>query len=103
VLPDNKLVGSLESPTGASSLKIDSISLGGGRAATVRDAQGVTDAELDLYIGMRKLATRVFIRQTRPHEVSFEFVDISLDDRSRLRGFVAEKCRAPEPATKVLT
>jgi hypothetical protein len=98
----SKLVGSLESPHGASSLKIDSISLGGGRGATVRDPQGITDAELDLYIGMRKLPTRVFIRHTRPHEVSFEFVDISLEDRSRLRGFVAEKCRAEEPAEKVL-
>ncbi|MGZ4838804.1 MAG: HEAT repeat domain-containing protein [Terriglobales bacterium] len=102
VCANNKLVGSLESPNGASSLKINSISLGGGRGATVRDPQGITDAELDLFIGMRKLPTRVFIRQTRPHEVSFEFVDISLEDRSRLRGFVAEKCSAEEPAEKVL-
>ena len=101
VLTGKNLVASLAAPTGASSVKVEAISLGGGMGSTVRDPQGITDAKLDLYIGLRKLPTRVFIRQARPHEVCFEFVDISLDDRSRLRGFVAEKCHPAEPVAKV--
>jgi hypothetical protein len=94
VRAEKELLASLESPAWTSRVKIDAISLGGGIGSTVRDAQGITDAELDLYIGLRKLATRVFIRRARPHELCFEFVDISLDDRLRLRSFVAEKARA---------
>jgi hypothetical protein len=100
---EKNLVASLASPSGASSVKIESISLGGGIGSTVRDPQGISDAALNLFIGLRKLPTRVFIRQARPHEISFEFVDISLDDRSRLRGFVAEKCHTAEPTGKVLS
>lgn len=81
-------------------MKIHDISLGGGFGNTVRDPQGLTEASLDLYIGVRKLQTQVFIRRTRPHEVCFEIVDISLDDRCRLRDFVAEKCFGAEPAAK---
>ncbi len=90
VIPD-ELVGSLNLPGGVSSIKINDISLGGGHGITVRDPQGLSEAPLDLYIGLRKLHTKVFIRRMRPHEVCFEFVDIALDDRSRLREYVAEK------------
>lgn len=98
---ENHLVGSLELPSGSSSMKIHNISLGGGFGNTVRDPQGLTEATLDLFIGLRKLPTQVFIRRTRPHEICFEFVDISLEDRSRLREYVAEKCFGSEPGAKL--
>ena len=100
---DDNLVASLEAPGGSSSMKIHDISLGGGFGNTIRDPEGLTEATLDLYIGLRKLQTKVFIRRTRPHEVCFEFVDISLEDRTRLREFVAEKCFGAEPADKAKT
>ncbi len=101
VRAEKDLAASLVSPTGASSVKVHAISLGGGIGSTVRDPQGITDTELDLFIGLRKLTTRVFVRRARPHELCFEFVDISLDDRGRLRGFVAERTRAAAHAIYV--
>ena len=48
-----------------------------------------TEAALDLQLGMRHVHTQVLLRRARQGEISFEIVDIDLDERSKLRRILA--------------
>jgi hypothetical protein len=70
-------------------ISVESLSLVGG-AATVPTATCLDgEAVLELGFGFRRAKAQVIMRQVRPYRVGFEFSDMALDDRYRLRQFLA--------------
>ncbi len=64
---------------------LSSVSLGGGLAVREGRAAVASEALLHLQSGLRPLTAHVIMRELRPHELTFEIVDITLRDLSRLR------------------
>jgi len=48
--------------------------------------------------GVRHIKGQAIVRGARPQAMAFEFVDMELEDRSRLRKLLAEIGGAPVPA-----
>jgi hypothetical protein len=56
-----------------------------------------SDADLDIQVGMRHIRAQVLLRRARVNEVGFEFVNIDLESRHRLRHLLmASLAHAPE-------
>jgi hypothetical protein len=91
-------------------LEIKTASLVGGIATIDRHLAPGTHVQLKLQIGMRHLQATALMRDYRSQGMSFEIVDMSLEERSKLRrllaesllpGNVAEEAEAPVTASKV--
>jgi hypothetical protein len=75
----------ISSSWGRSMISIHELSLGGGMG-TKEDAMRVgSDADLDVSVGMRHIRGQVVLRRAHVNEVGFEFVNIDLESRQRLR------------------
>lgn len=71
-------------------LEIRTASLVGGVASIDRHLAPGTQVQLKLQIGMRHLQATALMRDYRAQGMSFEIVDMSLEERSKLRRLLAE-------------
>ncbi len=79
-------------------LDIKLLSLSGGLATFDRHTGSGTVMELRIGSGMRTLNARAIVRTARTHGLAFEILDISLEDRSRLRKLLTgQSIREPGP------
>ena len=92
-------------------LEIRTASLAGGVAAVDRHLPPGTHVQLRMQVGMRNLQVTALTRDYRSQGMAFEFVDMSLDERSKFRRLlggnlssnrVAEATDAPVVASDVL-
>jgi hypothetical protein len=75
----------ISSSWGKSQISVHELSLGGGMG-TKSDALRVgSDADLQIVVGMSKIRAQVVLRRAHVNEVGFEFVNIDLESRHRLR------------------
>jgi hypothetical protein len=75
---------------GKSVLSLESLSLGGGLGTVSGRPVAAGEARLDMRIGLRHLRSHVLLREFRPRQYSFEFLDMDLGDRNRLRHLISE-------------
>ena len=69
-------------------LNVVELSLGGGKATREGSVQAANELSLQLQVALRKLNSQVLVRWVKGNELTFEFADIGLADRSRLRNFL---------------
>jgi len=80
-------------------LNIKALSLGGGLAASDGRLQNAADARLELQTGLRPIRARVLLREESARGMSFEIVDMELNEREKLRRLLlAEVARTTNPA-----
>lgn len=79
------ITATISSSWGRSTISVHEMSLGGGMG-TKEDALRVgSDADLSMTVGMRQIRGQVVLRRAHVNEVGFEFVNIDLESRHRLR------------------
>jgi PilZ domain len=90
----------ISSSWGKSTLAVRELSLGGGMGTKEDSLRVGSEAELDIQVGMRHIRAQVLLRRARVNEVGFEFVDIDLESRHRLRHLLMDSlAHAPEGRT----
>jgi hypothetical protein len=72
-------------------LEIKSASLSGGLASTNMHLAPGTQVQLRLQLGLRNLQATALMRDYRAQDMSFEIVDMSLDERGRFRKLLMEQ------------
>ncbi len=72
------------------SLQIKTASLTGGVATISRHLAPGTPVQLKLQLGLRTLQATALMRDYRAQDMAFEFVDMNLEERSRLRRLLAD-------------
>jgi hypothetical protein len=82
----------------ACSLQIKTASLAGGVATISRHLAPGTPVQLKFQIGLRNLQATALMRDYRAQDMAFEIVDITLEERSRLRRLLADHI-APRGST----
>jgi hypothetical protein len=85
VFPVKPMAAVATSNTGKAGLDIVTLSLGGGKARRQGKMQLGSDVTLQVQVAMRKLNSRVLVRELSGNEITFEIADIGLSDRFRLR------------------
>jgi hypothetical protein len=79
-------------------LDIKTVSLSGGLAATNMHLAPGTQVQLRMQVGLRNLQATALMRDYRAQDMSFEIVDMGLEERSKLRKLLLENItRAPGP------
>ncbi len=91
IIPQRAVPALASSSWGRSELAVRELSLGGGVAKKSTDLRLGSDAALDLQLGLRHIKTQVMLRRARQGEISFEIVDIDLEERSKLRRILADQ------------
>ena len=91
IVPPRALPALASSSWGRSELSVRELSLGGGVAKKGDDLRLGSDAALDLQLGLRHIKTQVLLRRARQGEISFEIVDMDLEERSKLRRILADQ------------
>jgi hypothetical protein len=81
----------LETSRGRCGVMINSLSLGGGHGERDGRVNPGTQAVLNLRLGLRNLRSRVVVRDTGDNDIAFEIIDISHEDRFRLRRLLLEE------------
>jgi hypothetical protein len=71
-------------------MEIRTVSLAGGVATIDRHLPSGTPVQLKMQLGLRNLQATALLRDYRGQGMSFEIVDMSLDERSKLRRLLAE-------------
>jgi len=71
-------------------LEIKTASLTGGLASTNMHLAPGTQVQLRMQLGMRKVQATALMRDYRAQDMSFEIVDMNLDERSKLRKLLME-------------
>ena len=90
----------VSSSWGKSTLAVRELSLGGGMGTKEDSLRVGSDADLDIQVGMRHIRAQVLLRRARVNEVGFEFVNIDLESRHRLRRLLmGSLAHAPEGRT----
>ena len=74
----------------ACSLQIKTASLAGGVATISRHLAPGTPVQLKFQVGLRNLQATALMRDYRAQDMAFEIVDITLEERSRLRRLLAD-------------
>jgi PilZ domain len=95
VFPLKPMTAITSSTAGKAGLEIVSLSLGGGRARRQGRMQPGSDVTLHLQVALRKLDSRVLVREVTGSEISFEIADIGLADRSKLRQLLLSQTPSP--------
>jgi hypothetical protein len=89
--------GTISSSWGKSTLAVRELSLGGGMGTKEDSLRVGSEADLDIQVGMRHIRAQVLLRRARVNEVGFEFVNIDLESRHRLRHLLMDSlAHAPE-------
>jgi hypothetical protein len=90
-------------------MEIRTVSLAGGVATIDRHLPSGTSVQLKLQLGMRHLQATALLRDYRSQGMAFEIVDMTLEERSKLRRLLAdnlstsasvEEIAAPAPASE---
>jgi hypothetical protein len=79
-------------------LSIAELNMGGGIGAADRHLAPGSLLTLKLSHGVRNIRAQAVVRGARPQAMAFEFVDMELDERSRLRKLLLELGGLPQPA-----
>ena len=79
-------------------LTVPELNLGGGIGAGERHLAPGTLLTLKLTQGVRTIKAQAIVRGARPQAMAFEFVDMDLEDRSRLRKILLELGGLPQAA-----
>jgi hypothetical protein len=77
-------------------LSIPELNLGGGIGAGQRHLAPGSLLSLKLSHGVRNIKAQAIVRGARPQAMAFEFVDMDLEDRSRLRKVLMELGGLPQ-------
>src|SRR5438445_1089651 len=80
-------------------LTVPELNLGGGIGAGERHLAPGTLIGLKLTQGVRTIKAQAIVRGARPQAMAFEFVDMDLEDRARLRKILLELGGLPQAAT----
>ncbi len=99
VVPDHVVNAVASTRNGVANISIEKLSLGGGLALRHSHDQLGSEGTIELGVGFRRLRARVLIQEIGAGHLTFEILDISLEDRWRLRRLLAEEAHAvtPEP------
>jgi hypothetical protein len=76
---------SISSSWGKSQISVNELSLGGGMGTKQDTLRVGSDADLQMTVGMRNIRAQVVLRRAHVNEVGFEFVNMDLENRHRLR------------------
>jgi hypothetical protein len=79
-------------------LNIPELNLGGGIGAGERHLAPGSLLSLKFSLGVRSIKAQAIVRGARPQAMAFEFVDMDLDERYRLRKLLLELGGLPMPA-----
>jgi hypothetical protein len=79
-------------------LSIAELNMGGGIGAADRHLAPGSLLTLKLSHGVRNIRAQAIVRGARPQAMAFEFVDMELDERSRLRKLLLELGGLPQPS-----
>jgi hypothetical protein len=79
-------------------LNIAELNMGGGLGAADRHLAPGSLLTLKLSHGVRNIRAQAVVRGARPQAMAFEFVDMELDERSRLRKLLLELGGLPQPS-----
>jgi len=79
-------------------LTIPELNMGGGIGAADRHLAPGSLLSLKLSHGVRNIRAQAIVRGARPQAMAFEFVDVELDERSRLRKLLLELGGLPQSA-----
>ena len=77
-------------------LEIKTASLNGGVAATNMHLAPGTQVQLRMQLGLRHLSATALMRDYRAQDISFEIVDMNLEERGKLRRLLLESAAALE-------
>ena len=80
----------LSSSWGKSSVIMREMSLGGGMGTRYDNLRVGSEANIDISVGVKKIRGQVLLRRARVNEIGFEFVNMDLDSRYRLRRILVE-------------
>jgi hypothetical protein len=79
-------------------VNIAEMNLGGGLGSTDRHLAPGTLLTFKIAHGVRNIRAQVIVRGARPQAMAFEFAEIDLDERSRLRKLLIELGGLPTPS-----
>jgi hypothetical protein len=79
-------------------IEIRGLSLSGGIAAGEQHLQPGTLVAMKMGSSLRPIRARVLMRDARAQGLGFEFADMDLDDRTRLRALLLENSSSAVPA-----
>ncbi len=79
-------------------ISIAELNLGGGIGASDRHLAPGSLLALKLSHGVRNIRAQAIVRGARPQAMAFEFVEMELDERSRLRKLLLELGGLPQPS-----
>ena len=82
-------------------LTIAELNMGGGIGASDRHLAPGSLLTLKFSHGVRSIRAQAIVRGARPQAMAFEFVDMELDERSRLRKLLLELGGLPQPSNVV--
>lgn len=82
-------------------LTVAELNMGGGLGAADRHLAPGSLLTLKFSHGVRSIRAQAIVRGARPQAMAFEFVDMELDERSRLRKLLLELGGLPQPANVV--
>jgi len=100
VLP-RTLSATLSSSWGKSNVVMREMSLGGGMGTRSDDLRVGSEANVEISLGVKKIRGQVLLRRARVNEIGFEFVNMDLDSRYRLRRVLAEALmKTPESRSR---
>lgn len=92
VVPSGHISATAIMAKGKSPIALESVSLGGGFASRQGRGQFGSEALLEMQTGFRPIRSRVLIREGAAG-MCFEIADIDMDERSKLRKFIAAQMR----------
>ncbi len=79
-------------------LSIPELNMGGGIGSADRHLAPGSLLTLKISHGVRNIRAQAIVRGARPQAMAFEFVDMELDERSRLRKLLLELGGLPQPS-----
>lgn len=93
-MPNQALYAVVTTARTATNVSIERLSLGGGLAVRQSLEPLGLDGTLEFVAARRKLRARVLFHEIGARRLTFEVVDMSLDDRGRLRRMLADEAHA---------
>ncbi|MGA3210178.1 MAG: hypothetical protein ABSD20_02670 [Terriglobales bacterium] len=85
------IMASVNSSEESFEVTLDNLSLGGGKGSVVARTVPACEADLEMRVGLRRLRMQALLHQRKAYEVVFEIASIDLQDRFRLREFLAAR------------
>jgi len=87
----------LSSSWGKSGIVMREMSLGGGMGTRNDNLRVGSEANIEVSLGVKKIKGQVLLRRARVNEIGFEFVNMDLDSRYRLRRLLVDALsKSPE-------